>query len=105
MSLVETARPDHEDRARAVARADEHMLGARRTVHEVPSAQRALLAVDDRDALAMEDQEVLLDRLAVIEAVPLAGLHDLDVHASVRPRRVLALAVEGDRPAGTPVGP
>jgi hypothetical protein len=65
------------------------MLSARWAVEEVPLAQRVFRAVDDRDALAVPDQEVLLDWLGVVEAVRLPGLHDPHVHAGVRPRRVL----------------
>jgi 6,7-dimethyl-8-ribityllumazine synthase len=59
---------DHEHGARAVAGADEDVLDAHGAV-EVPLAHRALLAFDDRDALAVEDEEVLLHRLGVVAAV------------------------------------
>jgi hypothetical protein len=73
-----------------------------RAVQEVPLAQRALVAVDDRRAFAVQDQEVVVDRLAVVAAVRLGGLQDLDVDAGVRPSRVVGLEVGGDRPAGCP---
>jgi hypothetical protein len=60
-------------------------------------AHWALLAVDNREAIAVRDQEVRLDRLALVEAVRLAGLHHHDVHAGVWPRRVRGLEVDGDR--------
>jgi hypothetical protein len=52
VALPRFARAGHEDRARAVARADEDVGGPGRAVHEVPRAQAALLAFEDRDALA-----------------------------------------------------
>ena len=61
---------------------------------------RALLAVHDRDARAGEDQEVLLNRLTVVQGVRLAGLHDLDVHAGVGPPDPVRLELDGDRAAG-----
>ena len=73
------------------------MLGAGWTVQEVPPAQEPLVAVDDRDALAVEDEKVLLDRLAVIAAVRLARLHDLDVHACVREPIPARLEVQDGR--------
>src|ERR687895_1880743 len=39
---------DGKDRARPVARADEHMLRPRRAVDEVPGLQRPLLALDEQ---------------------------------------------------------
>lgn len=50
----------------------------------------------------MQDHEVLLDRLAVVEAV-WPGCMILDVHARFRPWRVLGLEVDGDRPARAPM--
>src|SRR4051794_2568600 len=70
------------------------MLDACRAVQEVPLAHRALLALHDRNALAGEDQEVFLYRLRVVAAVGLSRLHDLDVHAGVRPLNILGLELD-----------
>src|SRR5919106_1532438 len=56
-----------------LARADEHVLGAGRRVEEVPGLQPPLLALDEEQGLAEEDEEVLLGALAMVEAVRLAG--------------------------------
>jgi hypothetical protein len=48
-------------------------------VDEVPSLQGSLLAFDEQQALAREDEEVLLRALAVIQARGLPGLEDADV--------------------------
>src|SRR3954447_26541143 len=42
------------------ARPDDRMRHARRAVHEVPGAQRALLALDDQQRRAPQHEEVLL---------------------------------------------
>ena len=67
---------DHEDHARAVAGADEDVLGAGRAVHEVPRLQRPLLTLDQEEALAGEDEEVLLVGLAVVHPARLSRLED-----------------------------
>src|SRR5207249_4862656 len=77
-------RARHEDRARAVARADEPVLGVRRTVHEVPAFQVSLLALDQEQALAGKHEEVLLVRLAVVPASRLSRLQHSDREAEVR---------------------
>jgi len=82
--LVLPARARHENRAWAVVGADEDVLGAGRQVDEVPRAQRPLLTLDEEEALAVEDEEVLLKRLAVVEAVGLARVEDADVASSTR---------------------
>ena len=64
----------HEDHARAVARADEDVLGPARAMHEVPRLQPPLLALDEQQALAREHEEVLLVVLAVVHAARLPGL-------------------------------
>src|SRR5207244_5048212 len=66
----------HEDHARPVAGADEGVLRVRRAMDEVPGLQRALLAFDQRDALAGKDEAVLLVRLAVVPAALLARQQD-----------------------------
>src|SRR2546430_8051986 len=81
----------HEDHARPVAGADERVLGVRWAVHEVPCLQRALFAFDQREALAREDEEVLLVRLAVVPAARLARQQDRDRVADVRERDLVSL--------------
>ena len=48
-------------------------------MHEVPRLQVTLLALDDEEALARKNEEVLLRFLGVIHAVRLAGPEDPDV--------------------------
>ncbi len=50
---------------------------------EVPGLQLALLALDHEHALAGDDEEVLLARLAVVHAGGLAGLEHGDAHAEL----------------------
>src|SRR4029079_9128979 len=56
----------------------------RRAVDEVPGAQPPLLALDQQQALAAQDQEVLLATLSVVVAVRLSRPQHLDVDAEVR---------------------
>src|SRR5688572_16523634 len=60
------ARADRDHDARPEARADDRVLRPRRAVEEVPLPQRALLAFDDQERLAGDDQEVLLVELPVV---------------------------------------
>ena len=55
-----------------------------RAVHEVPSPERALLALDDQQRLAGHDEEVLLIRLPVVHRHRLARLEYLHVDAELR---------------------
>src|SRR3954447_12988383 len=82
--LAGVPRTDAQEHARAVAGANEDVLGERRAVHEVPGAQAALLSLDEEKALAAQDQEVLLALLGVVVAVGLARPHHLDVDPVVR---------------------
>jgi hypothetical protein len=68
-------------------------------MHEVPLAQRVLLAIEDHDALSVQDEEVLLHGLRVVAAVGLTRLHDLDIHAGVGPRRLVGLERDDRGPA------
>src|SRR5207248_9316397 len=72
-----------ENRTRPVSRADEHVLGPRRTVDEVPGPQVPLLALDQQQAFAREDEEVLLHVLAVVHARRLTRVDDADVDAEL----------------------
>src|SRR4051794_8222468 len=82
---------DHEDHARPVAGADEDVLGPGRAVEEIPRAQDAFLPLDQQAALARENEEVLLLGLAVVEAVGLAGLKDMQPDPELRKRRMPGL--------------
>ena len=79
----------HEEDARAVAGADEDVLGPVRAVEEIPGTERPLLTLDQQEALAVEDEEALLRLLPVVEPVRLSGLEDTEPHAEARriPRR------------------
>ena len=52
------ARRQHERRPRA--RSDDHVLGAGRAVEEVPLPERAFFPVDEQQAFAGKDEEILL---------------------------------------------
>src|SRR6188474_3239400 len=85
------SRTCHEDHARTSAGADEAVLGVRRAVHEVPRLERPLLALDQEQALAREDEKVLLVRLTVIPPARLPGLEYRQGEADVGERCVVAL--------------
>ena len=90
--VVALSASDHEDRAGPVAGADEDVLGPGGAVDEVPGPQAPFLTLDEEQALAREHEEVLLDVLAVVHAVRLAGSEDVDVDPELRePGRLLAL--------------
>src|SRR4051812_18160929 len=50
--VIAQSRTDGQDRTRPVAGADEHVLGPRRAVNEVPGLEPSLLAFDQQQALA-----------------------------------------------------
>jgi hypothetical protein len=62
--LTAIARAD--DHTGAVAGADEGVGDTRRAMDEVPWPETALLALNDENALALQDEEILLHRLAVV---------------------------------------
>src|SRR5919106_5884948 len=67
-------------------RADEGVRSARRAVRVVPSPERPLLALDEQDALAHEDEEVLLlIRLVVVQAGRLCRRDDAECEPRERP--------------------
>src|SRR6185436_19580697 len=70
------------------------MVRALRAVHVVPLLQWPLLALDDQQRLAGEDEEALLVGLPVIHGHRLAGLEHVQVCAELRPVLV-ALDVAG----------
>src|SRR4051794_7518063 len=105
--VLSRPRAGHEDRARPLAGSDERVLRPGRAVHEVPRFQVPVLALDQEQALAVEDEEVLLVRLAVVAASGLARLEDGDREAELRPAlQVLVLEHAGvaERGARHPVG-
>jgi hypothetical protein len=75
----------------AVPRTDEDVLGPARTVNEVPGAQTPLLAFDQEQALARENEEVLLGLLAVVQRIGFTGAEDPDPEAQLREARVRPL--------------
>src|SRR5919201_2813832 len=91
-ALVPGARAGHEDHARPLSGADEDVLGAGWAVDEVPSPERTLLSLDQEQALAGEDEEVLLARLGVVEPARLArlehGQREADAREPLRRARV-----------------
>jgi hypothetical protein len=91
---------DHRQCAWSIAGAHEYVLGSGRAMHEVRSPQSPFFAVQDGDALSVQDEEVLLNRLGVIAAVRLARLHDLRAHAGVWPHHTVGLDVQVGDPAG-----
>ncbi len=69
---------------------------------EVPGLQRSLIALDQEQALALEDEEVLLLVLAVVHARGLAGLEDADIDPELREASVALEAGEGTEVAVQP---
>src|SRR5690348_4167401 len=61
-----------------------------------------LLVLDDRDALPVEDEKVLLHRFGVVAAGRLARPHDLDVDARVRPGHAVRLELDERGPSRGP---
>lgn len=61
---------DHE--AGTASRPDDHVLRVRRAVHEVPRAQVPLLAFDEQNSFARNDEEILLIGLPVVHGHRLA---------------------------------
>src|SRR5581483_2982289 len=92
----------HQDRARPVPGADEDVLGPRRAVQVVPLPQAALLALDDRDALAGQDEEPLLVGLRVVAPVRLPRLDYVDVHAVLPEPGIVGLERAPDPLVGVP---
>ena len=57
---------------------------------EVPCLEPSLLALDQRETLALEDEKVFLRRLGVVAAVRLARLQDAQRDPELREERVVA---------------
>ena len=84
-------RADHEDHTRSIACADAHVLSSSRTVEVVPLPQQPLVTVDEQPAFPREDDNRLLLRLGVVEAVRLARLQDSEIDLDLLKPRVLAV--------------
>src|SRR5207302_1063927 len=84
---LEATRPAarHDDDARPLAGADEHVMRPGWAVDEVPGLQAPLLPFDHEHALAGDDEEVLLAALAVVHAVPLPRHEHVDAEAELGP--------------------
>jgi hypothetical protein len=67
---VVAAIPGGEEDTRPRVGCHDRVGGHRRAVDEVPSPQAPFLVFDDQDALAHQDQEVLLHRLRVVQTPP-----------------------------------
>src|SRR5439155_4461473 len=93
--LLMSASTDGEDGGRPLTRADENVIGPGGAMDEIPLLQRAFLTLDQQQGLAEEDKEVLLCRLAVIQAGRLPGREHADIDPELRE---LGLAL--DRRAG-----
>src|SRR3954469_4499828 len=98
------ARAVHEDRAGPVAGADGDVARAGRRVQVVPLLHPPLLALDDRDALARQDEEALEVVLLVVVARRVAGPED--VHADPEAVGLVVRRAEAaPRPAARHRGP
>jgi hypothetical protein len=67
---------------------------------EVPGAKPPLLPLDEQEALAEEDEEVLLRIFGVVQPVGLVRLQDLEADAELR--KLSARAFEEALRAGPP---
>jgi adenosine deaminase len=86
--------PDSEHRTRAVACADDDVLGPRRAVEEVPGLERPFLTFDQQERFALEHEEALLVLVfRVVHAGRLSGLENTDVDSELGELRV-ALTLE-----------
>jgi adenosine deaminase len=81
--------PDSEDRTRAVACADDDVLGPRRAMEEVPGLERPFLTFDQQQRFALEHEEALLVLVfRVVHAGRLSGLENTDVDSELGELRV-----------------
>jgi hypothetical protein len=78
--------------------ADQDVLGPRRAVDEVPLPQRPLLAFDQRRCLSGQQEEHLVQLVAVVERHVLAGREDVDAEAERGPAVVALERGEAPRP-------
>src|SRR5439155_13995734 len=90
----------HQDHARPVAGAQEDVAGPGGRVEEVPRPEEPLRTLDEQPALPGQDEERLLLRFGVVEAVRLAGLQHVEPDAELPEPELPAL--EGALRAGRP---
>jgi hypothetical protein len=101
----EPARADGQDDRRLVAGRHDHVIGLWRAMDEVPRLQLAFLVLEDQEAGAGEDEEILFRFLAVIEAQALPRLEDADVDPQLAEGPLaLEVAVVAERPRVPPAG-
>jgi len=86
--------PTARTSGRLVSRSDDDVLGPRRAVEEVPGLKRTLLALDDQQALALQDEEGFFPLFGVVHRHRLAGQEPVEVDAELREVR-FAPALEG----------
>src|SRR5205814_1598793 len=77
------AAADRKHERRPASRADDHVRDVPGAVEEVPLLERALFALDDQEALAAQDEKVLLVGLAVVHAHRLPRLQRVQVEAEL----------------------
>ena len=80
-----------------LCRPDEDVARAGRTVDEVPGAKVPFLLLDDEEALAGENEEILLLGLGVIQAARLPLLEDVEAEAELREEDLLQLRALAQR--------
>src|SRR5262249_6488306 len=101
--LAPAAPADRENDGRPGPGTDDDVVRAAGAVDEIPGPQRALLAFDEQQALAGEDQKAFLRALAMVEPERLAGLEDVDVDPELAEGPLaLEVAVEAEAPGVEP---
>ena len=95
-ALPPPAPADCRDDGPASPGTHDHVVRAARTVDEVPGPQRPFLPLDEQQALARENEEILLHVLPVVQAVRLAGLE----HPDVDPELLEVAGLPLERPGG-----
>src|SRR6185312_11663219 len=82
---------------------DDHVLGLGRAMHEVPRAQRPLLALDDQDCFTRDDEEILLIGLPVVHGHWLARVQHEGIDAELFGLRIVFEVVEHEADGATAV--
>src|SRR5205823_6886216 len=85
-------RADGDNDAACVSAPDDDVLRLRRAVHEVPLPQRPLLALDDQQRLAGQDEEVFLVGFPVVQPDRLTRREHVETYPDLRELR---FALEG----------
>src|SRR4051794_19932990 len=89
---------DGKDHGDPFAGADDRVRRVRRAVEEVERGQRPLVALDDQQCLALEDEEVLLPGFMVVQRHGTAGLDHVERDPEVVEVRLALTAEAGARP-------